>query len=80
MFYTVMLLVLALRAQSKGHNVWSTGVRDGALFYPNEKFVGGTPQVMAPQPAVYQSYPPSAQQPVPMSVPMSVPQTYPAQV
>ena len=79
MSYTVMLLVLALRAQSKGHNVWSTGVRDGALFYPNEKFVGGTPQAVGPH-AVYQSYPPSAQQPIPMSAPMSVPQTYPAQV
>ena len=80
MSYTVMLLMLALRAQSRGHNVWSTSVRDGSLFYPNEKFVGGSPQAMAPQPGVYQSYPPSAQQPVSMSVPMSVPQTYPAQV
>jgi len=85
MFYTVLLLVLALRAQNQGHNVWTTGVRDGTLFYPrpNEKFVGGTPQVVPPQPVVYQSqpyYPPQAQQPAHMSVPMSVPQTYPAQV
>jgi len=70
MFYTVFLLVLALRAQNQGHNVWTTGVRDGTLFYPrpNEKFVGGTPQAVAPQPAVYQSYPPPAQQLTPMSV------------
>lgn len=76
MFYTVMLLVLALRAQSQGHNVWVTGVRDGVLFYPSEKFMGGTPQAMAPQPGVYQSYPPPAQQPLPPSVSHG----YPAQV
>jgi len=69
-----MLLVLALRAQSQGHNVWQTGVRDGTLFHPNEKFVGGTPQAVAPQPAVYQSYPPPAQQPVPMPATPTYPQ------
>ena len=73
MFYTVMLLVLAFRAQSQGHNRWQTSVRDGTLFYPSEKFVGGTPQVAAPQPAVYQSYPPPAQQPVPISPPNTYP-------
>jgi len=38
MFYTVMLLVLAFRAQSKGYtgNVWQTGVRDGTLFHSSE--------------------------------------------
>jgi len=82
MFYTVTLLVLAFRAQSKGYtsNVWQTGVRDGTLFHSCEKFVGGTSQAVAPQAVVYQSYPPPAQQPVPMSVPMSVLQTYPVQV
>jgi hypothetical protein len=76
MFYTAMLAALAFRAQSKGQNVWQTGVRDGTFFYPSEKFMGGTPPVVVQQPAVYQSYPPPAQQPIPMSVP----HTYPAQV
>jgi hypothetical protein len=62
MFYTVTLIVLALRARSRGHNVWQTAVRDGILFSPSEKVVGGAPQVVASQPAVYQSYPPLAQQ------------------
>ena len=66
MFYTIILLVLALRAQSQGHNVWQTGVRDGTLFYPSEK--GGAPPMSAPQPAVYQSYPPPVQQSLPTSV------------
>jgi hypothetical protein len=62
MSYTVTLLALALRARSRGHNVWQTAVSDGVIFYPNEKGVGGAPQAVAQQPAVYQSYPPSAQQ------------------
>lgn len=68
MLYTVLLLVLALRAQSRGHNVWQTSVRDGTLFYPDEKPVGGAPPMAVPQPAVYQSYPPPVQQSLPQSV------------
>ena len=92
MSYTVALLVLALRAQNQGHNIWQTGVRDGTLFYPSENVVGGAPQVA--QPVVYQSYaqqyytpPPAqaAQQPLPplrppaqQSLPTSVSHAYPA--
>jgi len=68
MFYTIILLVLALRAQSRGHNVWQAAIRDDTLFYPSEKVVGGAPPMSAPQPAVYQSYPPPAQQTYPQSV------------
>jgi len=68
MFYTIILLVLALRAQNQGHNVWQAAIRDGTLFYPSEKVVGGSPPMAAPQPTVYQSYPPPAQQTLPQSV------------
>jgi len=82
MSYTVTLLVLALRAQSQGHNVWQTSVRDGTLFYPSENVVGGAPQVV--QPVVYQPYapptlaqqyytPPQAQQYVPPQAQQYIP-------
>jgi len=74
MFYTVTLLVLALRAQSRGHNVWQSAVRDGTLFNPSEKVVGGAPQAVAPQPAVYQSYPALAQQYIPPPAQQYIPQ------
>jgi len=98
MFYTVTLLVLALRARSRGHNVWQSAVSDGTLFYPSdpsEKVGSGAPQAVATQPAVYQSYPPLAQQyisppaqqyipgggspPAQQYLPISVSHAYPAQ-
>ncbi|KAI0254221.1 hypothetical protein BJV78DRAFT_1280244 [Lactifluus subvellereus] len=34
--YTSTLLWLSIRAHSRGHSVWTTGVHDGTLFYPAE--------------------------------------------
>jgi len=60
MGYTVMLLVLAIRAQERGRPAWQTGVREGTLLVTNEKTsgaMGSTP------PTLHQTYPPAAQYP-----------------
>ena len=65
MGYTVMLLVLGLRAQERGRPACNTGVRDGALLYTSENpsgTVGITP------PTLHRTYPPVAQQTLPSSV------------
>jgi len=73
MGYTVMLLVLGLRAQERGRPAWKTGVRDGALLFLDEKVVGG---VGSTPPTLHQTYPPAAQQ----TLPSSVSHSYTAQV
>lgn len=67
MGYTVTLLVLAIRAQERGNSAWTGGVRDGVLFYPSGKTMGGAGQVQA-APA---SFPLSHQQPQ-QSMPSSI--------
>jgi hypothetical protein len=37
MSYTILLVVLAIRAQGRGNSPWTTGVRDGVLFYSVRK-------------------------------------------
>jgi len=66
MSYTVLLLLLAIRAQEQGNSAWTSGVRDGVLFYSIRKTTGGTAQVQAAQ-ATY-SLPP-LQQPLPEQSP-----------
>jgi len=73
MGYTVMLLVLGLRAQERGRPAWKTGVRDGALLFADEKAVGSVG--MTP-PTLHPTYPPPTQQ----TLPSSVSQSYTAQV
>jgi len=71
MTYTVVLLVLAIRAQERGNSAWTTGVRDGGLFYPNRKTTGGAPQVqtaLATVPQAYSLSPP--QQALPQQPPL----------
>jgi hypothetical protein len=58
MSYTVTLLVLAIRAQERGNSAWTTGVRDGVLFYSSRKGMGGGGLI----------------QPVPAAIPLSQPQ------
>ena len=57
MAYTVTLLVLAIRAQGRGNSAWTTGVRDGVLFYSRGK--GG---LIQPAPAGIPLSPPQPQQ------------------
>jgi len=70
--YTIMLIVLSLRAQQNGHPPWKTSVRDGTLFYVSEKSMGNSVQVMATPPSIPQSYPqsypPAPQQSFPPSI------------
>jgi len=67
MAYTVLLLVLAIRAQGRGNNVWTASVRDDALFYNPEAKSGGTPAQVPTIPAsLPQTYPPA---PAPASAP-----------
>ena len=70
MGYTVMLLILGLRAQERGRPAWKTGVRDGALLYTSEKALGN---VGSTPPALHQTYPPVAQQTLPPSHSYPVP-------
>ena len=60
MGYTVTLLVLAIRAQGRGNSAWTTGVRDGVLFYSRGK--GG---LIQPAPAGIPLSPPQPQQYIP---------------
>jgi hypothetical protein len=66
MVYTGVLLFLAIRAQGRGHNVWTASVREEAIFYPEAKS-GGTPaQMHTMSTSVPQTYPPA---PAPASLP-----------
>jgi len=58
MGYTVTLLVLAIRAQERGNSAWTTGVRDGVLFYSTRKGMGGGGLI----------------QPAPSAIPLSQPE------
>ncbi len=64
MTYTIALLVLAIRAQERGNPSWTTGVRDGTLFYSSRKTTGGAAQVQA-APATIPYSEPLPQQPLP---------------
>jgi len=75
MSYTVTLLVLAMRSQERGNSAWTTGVRDGVLFYSLRKTTGGAPQVQTQLATVPYSLPP-AQQLSPQQPPLQ--QAYPA--
>jgi len=61
MGYTVTLLVLAIRAQERGNSAWTTGVRDGVLFYSARKGMGGG-GLIQPAPAGIPLSPPQPQQ------------------
>jgi len=64
MSYTVMLMVLAIRAKGRGNSAWTTGVRDGVLFYSIRKTMEGAAQVQAAQATMPYPLPPP-QQPYP---------------
>jgi len=69
MGYTVTLLVLAIRAQERGNSAWTTGVRDGVLFYSSRKTMGGAAEVYAAPASIPLSYQPPPQQSIPSSSP-----------
>ena len=70
MAYTTLLLVLAIRAQGRGNNVWTMSVREDAIFYSEAKS-GGTPAQVSTTPAsLPQTYPPA---PAPASSPGPTP-------
>jgi len=64
MSYTVMLMVLAIRAKGRGNSAWTTGVRDGVLFCSIRKTMEGAAQVQAAQATMPYPLPPP-QQPYP---------------
>ena len=64
MAYTITLLVLAIRAQERGNSAWTTGVRDGVLFYSARKGMGGG-GLIQPAPAGIPLSPPQPQQYIP---------------
>lgn len=68
MGYTIILLVLGIRAHERGRPAWKTGVRDGVLFYPSEKTMGHAAQMPTPLVTIPQSHPPMPQQYLPSSV------------
>jgi len=59
MAYTVTVLILAIRAQERGNPSWTTGVRDGVLFYSSRKTMGDAAQleVQAAPPTIPYSQP-----------------------
>jgi hypothetical protein len=72
MSYTAVLMVLAIRAQERGNPAWTTGVRDGVLFYSARKNTAGAAQVQTalatipyslPPPQQHMPYQPPPQQP-----------------
>src|SRR5258708_131982 len=63
MFYTITLRVLAIRAQGRGNSLWTTGVRDGVVFYSVGKSMGGAAQVQATAPTIPLSQPSYSQAP-----------------
>jgi hypothetical protein len=76
MSYTVVLVVLAIRAQGRGNSAWTTGVRDGVLFYSVRKTMGGAAQVQAAPATIPYSLPPQ-QQPPPQQPYPPYPSSYP---
>ena len=77
MTYIIVLVVLAIRAKGRGNSAWTTGVRDGVLFYPVRKTTGGAAQVQtalattpySPLPP-QQHLPPQPYPPYPSSYPI----------
>ncbi|KAI0254222.1 hypothetical protein BJV78DRAFT_1371109 [Lactifluus subvellereus] len=63
--YTSTLLGLSIRAHSRGHSIWTTGVRDGALFHPAEKASTSPAQVYAAPVTDSHSHPPAPPQSLP---------------
>jgi hypothetical protein len=63
MSYTIVLVVLAIRAQERGNSAWTTGVRDGVLFYSVRKTTGGAAQVQTALATIPYSLPPPQQPP-----------------
>jgi len=74
MSYTIVLVVLAIRAKERGNSAWTTGVRDGVLFYPVRKTTGGAAQVQTALATIPYSLPPPQQHLPPRPPP---PQPYP---
>lgn len=72
MAYTTLLLVLAIRAQGRGNNVWTMSVREDAIFYPEAKS-GGTPAQVSTIPASLPLTYPPAPAPAPASSPGPTP-------
>ncbi|KAI0285092.1 hypothetical protein BGY98DRAFT_947091 [Russula aff. rugulosa BPL654] len=74
MSYSVTLLFLAIRAQDRGNSAWTTGVRDGVLFYslPSRSSTKGAAQVLAAPPTISFS-PPAPQQPMQQQFPSEQP-------
>jgi len=68
MAYTILLLVLSMRAHQQGRPAWTAAVRDGVLLYSRisgDKTVGSRSQVVATLPTIHQSHPPPSQQSFP---------------
>ena len=76
MSYTVVLVVLAIRSQQRGNSAWTTGVRDGVLFYSVRKTMGGPAPVQA-APATIPYSLPLQQQPPPQQRYPTYPSSYP---
>jgi len=72
MSYSVLLVVLAIRAQERGNSAWTTGVRDGVLFYSDRKTTGGAALVQA-APATIPYSPQPLQQLPPQQLPTQQP-------
>jgi hypothetical protein len=70
--YTILLLVLNLRAKRRGHSAWKTSVRDGVLLYPINATESAA-QVPAAQPTTVPPSNPHA----PATQATFVPQSYP---
>jgi hypothetical protein len=81
MSYTILLVVLAIRAQGRGNSPWTTGVRDGVLFYSVRKTTGGAAQVQAALATIPYSQlspqQPQPQQPQPQQPYTPYPSSYP---
>jgi hypothetical protein len=73
MGYTITLLVLAIRSQERGNAAWTTGVRDGVIFYSSRKGLGGAGQIQASQSSII----PLSQQPPQQYIPTSAPYANP---
>jgi len=62
MGYTIMLIVLCIRAHQNGQSAWKTSVCDGTILSVSEKAVENPTQVVVAPPSIPQSYPPASQQ------------------
>ena len=69
--YVGTLIFLAIRAQQRGHNVWSMSVREGAVLYPEAKSGGISAQMPTMPASLPQTYP-QAYPPVPAPSPAPV--------